>query len=308
MTEPVLEPAARAFADATANPPYLHDLPPEEARKALVDAQAPPPPVPGVSREHLPGARLTVFRPDDAAWPLPVVVYLHGGWVTGDEDTHGVLARDLAEASGAAVVFVHYSRAPEARYPVALGEARETLAWLDAHGGAFGLDASRTAVAGDSTGGTLAAALALVAPARLAAQVLLYPATDASFDTPSYTRFAEGYHLRREGMRRLWDQYLPDATQRDAATACPLRAPAADLARLPPALVITAEADVLRDEGEAYAARLRAARVPVAAVRYQGVIHDFATLHCMRGTQAARQAIDQAGRYLARALGPTEGR
>ncbi|MDX6740407.1 alpha/beta hydrolase [Actinocorallia sp. A-T 12471] len=306
MTDPVLEPAAQAFANATANPPYLHDLPPDEARAALADAQRPPLPVPGVVRGRLPEAGLTVYRPSDAAGALPVVVYLHGGWVFGDEDTHGSLAGELARASGAAVAFVHYSRAPEARYPVALDQARAALDFLAGHGRALGLDPARVAVAGDSTGGTLAAALTLLARDRLRAQVLLYPATDASFDTPSYLRFAEGYYLRRDGMRRLWDHYLPDLTQRDAATACPLRAKDRDLYGLPPALVVTAEADVLRDEGESYAARLRAARVPVAAVRYQGVIHDFATLHCMRATRAARQAIDQAGRFLARELGTAE--
>ncbi|WP_066363029.1 alpha/beta hydrolase [Herbidospora mongoliensis] len=302
MRRSVLEPAAKALADATAQPPFLYGMPPAEARAAIRDLQHPEFLVPGVTRERLTDAGLTLFRPDHAGGPLPVVVYLHGGWVFGGEHSHGRLARELARGSGAAVAFVHYSRAPEARYPVALREARAALGWIRSHGAAHGLDPARIAVAGDAEGGALAAALALLDPRDLAGQLLLCPATDASADTGSYWEFAEGYFLRAADMRWSWDQYLADPVHRAEMTACPLRATDADLAALPPALVITAEADILRDEGEAYAARMRAAGVTATSVRYDGVIHGFVTLNALRGTHAAAMAIDQAGRFLAQIL------
>ncbi|NAS23571.1 alpha/beta hydrolase fold domain-containing protein [Herbidospora sp. NEAU-GS84] len=302
MRRPVLEPAARALADATAQPPFLYGMPPEEARTAIRDLQRPEMLVPGVTREHLDDANLTIFRPEGAPGPLAVVVYLHGGWVFGGEHSHGRLARELALGSGAAVAFVHYSRSPEARHPVALHETRAALDWLRVHGRAHDLDATRIAVAGDAEGGALAAALALLDRKGLAGQLLLCPATDASFDTGSYREFAEGYFLRAADMRQAWDQYLADPAHRTETTASPLRAPAQELARLPAALVITAEADVLRDEGEAYAARMRAAGATATSVRYDGVIHGFVVLNALRGTHAAAMAIDQAGRFLAHIL------
>ncbi|MGW1671451.1 alpha/beta hydrolase, partial [Streptomyces sp. NPDC002324] len=160
------------------------------------------------------------------------------------------------------------------------------------------LDAERIAVAGDSVGGNMTAALTLMAKERgdvpLVHQILFYPVTDASFDTGSYHQFAEGYFLRRDAMRWFWDQYTTDERQRAEITASPLRATTEELTGLPPALVITGEADVLRDEGEAYANKLREAGVPVTAVRYQGVIHDFVMLNALRGTHAAEAAIHQA--------------
>ena len=174
------------------------------------------------------------------------------------------------------------------------------------NGAAKGLDATRLAVAGDSVGGNMAAALTLMAKERggpkLAAQVLFYPVTDASFDTPSYEQFAEGYYLRRDAMQWFWDQYTTDEAQRNEITASPLRATLEQLAGLPPALVITGEADVLRDEGEAYANKLRDAGVPVTAVRYQGIIHDFVMLNALRETHAADAAIRQAIAFLSEAL------
>lgn len=301
--KPVLEPAAKAFADATASPPYLYGMPPDEARTAVTDLQHPQLLVPGTTRQRPDDANVTIFRPEHVTGLLPVVLYLHGGWVFGDERTHGRLARELALGAGAAVVFVHYSRSPESRYPVALKECGAALDWVRAGGEAFGLDPSRIAVAGDSEGGALAAALCLLDRHALAGQVLLCPATDAACDTGSHHEFAEGYFLRRDGMRWTWEQYTCSAEQRAEITASPLRAPVRSLARLPPTLVITAEADVLRDEGEAYAARLREAGVQVTAIRYQGIIHGFVTLNALRGTQAAHSAIDQAGRFLARVLG-----
>jgi acetyl esterase/lipase len=203
-------------------------------------------------------------------------------------------------------VFPDYRRSPEARYPSALEESWTVGRWVVEHGASKDLDPSRIAVAGDSVGGNMSAALTLLAQRRgglgLAAQVLFYPVTDAAFDTGSYHEFAEGYFLRRDAMQWFWDQYTTDENQRAEITASPLRATTEQLAGLPPALVITAEADVLRDEGEAYANKLRQAGVPVVASRYQGIIHDFVMLNALRDTNAAGAAIGQAISYLTEAL------
>jgi acetyl esterase len=203
-------------------------------------------------------------------------------------------------------VFPNYGLSPEVHYPHALEEGYAVLRWIADHGAEKNLDGSRIAVAGDSVGGNMSAALTLIAKERsgpeLAAQALFYPVTDANFDTDSYDQFAEGYFLRRDAMQWFWDQYAPDEDQRDEVTASPLRATTDQLAGLPPALVITAEADVLRDEGEAYARKLRQAGVDVSATRYEGVIHDFMMLNALRETNGAKAAISQAIAYLKDAL------
>ncbi|BDT97019.1 MULTISPECIES: alpha/beta hydrolase [Nocardia] len=307
MSKPVLEPAAQAFVEATANPPFLFDLGPIEGRKAVDEVQSPEIEVPGTDREVLSDPDLTVFRPSAVTGPLPVILYIHGaGWVFGNDHTHGRLARELAAGVGAAVVFVNYSLSPEARYPTALEQAFDALRWIADEGAGHGLDPARIAVAGDSVGGNMSAALTLLTKERggptLAGQVLFYPVTDASFDTGSYRQFATGYFLRRDAMEWFWDQYISDPAQRSEITAAPLRAGSEHLAGLPEALVITAEADVLRDEGEAYADKLREAGVAVTAVRYQGIIHDFVMLNALRGTHAAEAAITQAIAFLRRVL------
>ncbi|MFE2812782.1 alpha/beta hydrolase [Streptomyces nigra] len=318
MTEsqrPVLEPAAQAFAEATAQPPYLFDLGPEAGRKAVDEVQSAEVAEPDVDEEWLTVAggptgevRVRIVRPAGATGTLPVIVYLHGaGWVFGNAHTHDRLVRELAVGAGAAVVFPEYDLSPEARYPVAVEQNHAVARWVVAEGAGHGLDAGRIAVAGDSVGGNMAAALTLMAKQRgdvpLVAQVLFYPVTDASFDTESYHRFAEGYFLRRDAMQWFWDQYTTDAAERAQITASPLRATVEQLTGLPPALVVTAEADVLRDEGEAYANKLRQAGVPVTAVRYQGAIHDFVMLNALRGTRAADGAIKQAIGVLRDAFG-----
>ncbi|GAA4553207.1 alpha/beta hydrolase [Amycolatopsis samaneae] len=301
-----LEPAAQAFAEATDQPPYLFQLPPAEGRKAVDGVQDGDVALPEADVETIavPGGphgtvETRIVRPAGATGPLPVLVYLHGaGWVFGDFHTHERLVRELAAGTGAAVVFPEYSRSPEARYPVAIEENYAVAKWVAEHGSERGLDATRVAIAGDSVGGNMTAALTLLAKrrgdVRFRQQVLFYPVTDAGMDTESYRRFADGYFLSHEGMKWFWDQYTTDPAQRAESTASPLRASVEELADLPPALVITAEADVLRDEGEAYAAKLRRAGVPVTAVRYQGVIHDFVMLNALRETHAAGAAIAQA--------------
>jgi acetyl esterase len=237
-------------------------------------------------------------------------MYFHGGgWVLGDDATHDRLAREIALGAAAAVVFVNYSRSPEARHPVALEECYAATQWIAANGMSVAIDGSRLAVAGDSAGGNLAAAVALLAKERggpkLALQALFYPVTDANFETASYQQFADGPWLTREAMRWFWDHYQPDAAARQAITAAPLRASLEQLRDLPPAFVATAEFDVLRDEGEAYAHKLSEAGVRVTAVRYLGAIHDVVLLTALAATPTARAAIDQACNALEHAFVPS---
>ena len=312
---PVLEQAAAEFAAATGKPPFLSDLAPADGRATVDEVQSGPIEKPAVDEEWVTVSggptgpvRARIVKPAGAAGTLPVVIYIHGaGWVFGNAHTHDRLVRELAVGTGAAVVFPEYDLSPEARYPVAIEQNYAVARWIVAEGAAKGLDASRIAVAGDSVGGNMATVLALMAKERgdvpLAAQVLFYPVTDATFETGSYHQFAEGYFLRRDGMQWFWDQYTTDPAQRAEITASPLRATTDQLAGLPKALVITGEADVLRDEGEAYANKLRQAGVPVTATRYQAIIHDFVMLNALRGTNAAEGAISQAIAYLRNALG-----
>jgi acetyl esterase/lipase len=314
MTKPVLEPAAQAFVEATNDPPFLFDLEPSVGRKTVDEVQSPEIDVPGTDKTmiNVPGGpsgsvSVSIFRPTDLAGPLPVILYIHGaGWVFGNDHTHGRLARELAKGVGAAVVFPNYSLSPEARFPTAIEENYAVARWVMTSGADNDLDPSRLAVAGDSVGGDMAASLAITAKergdVRLAAQVLFYPVTNAAFDTGSYAEFATGYFLRRDGMQWFWDQYTTDPAERALPTASPLQATAEQLTGLPPTLVITGEADVLRDEGEAYANRLRAAGVSVTATRYQGIVHDFVMLNALRETNAAEAAITQAIDFLAKKL------
>jgi acetyl esterase len=301
-----LEPAAQAFAEATAEPPYLYDLGPEKGREAVDEVQSSEIAKPDVHEEWTTveggptgSVKVRIVRPPDAAGTLPVVLYVHGaGWVFGDAHTHDRLVRDLAVGAHAAVVFPEYDRAPEHRYPTQLEQSWTVAEWVVREGAANLLDGSRMAVAGDSVGGNMSAALTLMAKERgtvsFVQQVLFYPVTDASFDTASYEQFADGYFLSRTGMHWFWDQYTTDPDERAQITASPLRASVEQLRGLPPALVITGEADVLRDEGEAYAAKLRQAGVPTVAVRYQGVIHDFVMLNALHDMPPARAAVAQA--------------
>ncbi|MFI6622059.1 alpha/beta hydrolase [Streptomyces sp. NPDC050528] len=311
---PVLEPAAQAFAEATANPPYLFDLAPTEGRKAVDEVQSGEIDKPAVDEEWItvPGGptgqvRTRIVRPAGVTGTLPVIIYIHGaGWVFGNAHTHDRLVRELAVGAGAAVVFPEYDLSPEARYPVAIEQNYTVAKWVVEQGASKDLDPARIAVVGDSVGGNMTAALTLMAKERgdvpLVQQVLFYPVTDANFDTGSYDQFATGYFLRRDGMQWFWDQYTTDEAERAQITASPLRATTEQLTGLPPALVITGEADVLRDEGEAYANKLRQAGVPVTAVRFQGIIHDFVMLNALRETHAAEAAITLAVDTLRKAL------
>jgi acetyl esterase/lipase len=309
-----LEPAAQAFVEATAEPPFLYQLPPEEGRKAVDQVQDEEIAKPEIDEEWItvqggPTGEVPtrIVRPKGATGSLPVVLYTHGaGWVFGDAHTHDRLVRDLAVGIGAAVVFPEYVRAPEARYPSQNEQSYAVAQWIAQHGAEKDLDPERVVVSGDSVGGNMAIALTLMGQERgdvsFRGAALFYPVTNATFDTESYERFAEGYFLARDGMKWFWDQYTTDESQRDEITASPLRASEQQLAFFPPTLIITAEADVLRDEGEAFAAKLRRAGVEVTQVRYGGIIHDFVMVNSMHDTPQSKAAVAQAVAHLKRHL------
>ncbi len=297
--------------------PPIYSLPPKEARAILSNLQASLPvamPPADIENRTIPDGSnkqqisITIVRPQGSSdKTLPAVVYIHGGgWVLGGFDTHERLVRELANKANAAVVFVNYTPAPEAQYPVQIEQAYAALKWVAENGKTINIDPSRLALVGDSVGGNMAAAVTLLAKERggpnITFQALFYPVTDANFDTPSYNELQEGYWLTRKAMQWFWDNYVPDSATRKEPTASPLQASMDQLSGLPPALVIIDEHDVLRDEGEAYAHKLMQARVPVTATRYLGTIHDFMMLNPISDTTPVRGAIDQASDILAKVL------
>ena len=297
---PHLTKATKAFVDAITaeNNPPLYTLPPQAARRILAE-DLPVGPTGKVPTRFI--------RPEGAGGKLPIVFYFHGGgWILGDKDTHDRLVRELAKGAKAAVVYPNYTPSPEAQYPVPLEQAYAAMLYIIEHADAYGLDPSRIAVAGDSVGGNMATVMTLLAKERkgpeIAFQLLLYPVTDAHFDTESYRTFAEGPWLTREAMKWFWDAYAPDARRRGEITASPLRATPEQLAGLPPAMIITAENDVLRDEGEAYARKLIEAGVHVACVRYNNTHHDFMMLNALAETTPTRAAVAQAAAALKKML------
>jgi len=313
MSKHFLEPAAQEFADATSKPPFLYELGPDGARKVLDDVQAAPIAKPDAADKWITvpaevgDARVRIVKPVDAAGVLPTILYMHGGgWILGNSGTHDRLVRELAVGVNAAVVFVEYDRSPEAHYPVAIEQGYATARWITQHGLAEGLDATRLAVAGDSVGGNMTAALAILAKQRgdvtFVHQSMYYPVTDAAQDTDSYHEFAEGPFLTAKAMAWFWDAYLPDRARRAEITASPLQASIEQLTGLPAALVIVDENDVLRDEGEAYARKLVAAGVRTTSVRYNDIHHDFMMLNPLRQTAATTGAIEQATHVLRKAL------
>jgi len=242
--------------------------------------------------------KLYIMRPDRVSGSPGVVLFIHGGvWIVGNFQNHQRLLRDLVVGSGQIGVFVEYTPLPMAKFPVQLEECYAALEWVSQHGGDLGADGSRIAVAGNSVGGNMTAALALMSKDRngpkIAYQVLLIPATDASVDTASYHEYGTGRFLARAFMKYGWDLYAPDAKTRNSPYVSPLRASIEELKGLPPALVITAENDPLRDEGEAYARKLKDAGVSVDAVRYNGTIHDFVLLNALRQVPSTEAAFEQ---------------
>jgi acetyl esterase len=313
--EAALEPHTQQFVDSLAGAPPIYTLSPADARSVLARAQSIPVGKPTAHIEDVTfpigptgSIPVRIVRPAATAEILPVVVYFHGGgWILGDRDTHDRLVREIAVGAHAAVVFVDYAPSPEARYPVAIEQAYAATRYVVDQDASLRIDPLRLAVAGDSVGGNMAAAVTLMSKQRrgpkIAFQVLFYPVTDAGFDTPSYTRFADGPWLTKRAMEWFWEAYLPDAAVRKQPTATPLNASLHQLAGLPEALIIVDENDVLRDEGEAYARKLSDAGVRVTSVRYNGTIHDFVMLNALADTPATRGAIAQSVGALKTALG-----
>jgi acetyl esterase len=253
--------------------------------------------------------KLYIMKPQNVSGKPGVLLFIHGGvWIVGNFQNHQRLLRDLVVGSGQVGVFVEYTPLPEAKYPTQMDENFAALKWVAAHAADFGADGSRIAVAGNSVGGNMSAALSLMTKdqngPRIALQVLLFPATDASVDTDSYHEFATGRFLARAFMKYGWDLYAPDEKTRNSPYVSPLRASNDELQGLAPALVITAENDPLRDEGEAYARKMKEAGDVVTAVRYNGMIHDFMTLNAIRNVPGTEAALKQASDAIRDALKP----
>lgn len=280
-------PETQTFLDevAAAGGKPWHEMTAAEARETWYSIcylfAGSPEEVESIDDQIIPGPdgdlELRTYTPEGAD-PYGALVYFHGGgWVVGTTDTYQVPCRALANATGCKVFAPTYRMAPEYRYPAAAEDCYATFSWIAANAERLGVDPTKIVIGGDSAGGNLAAAVSLMARDRSgptpAFQLLIYPVTDHDLETASYRAYAEGYVLEKEAMRWFWDHYVPDVATRDEPYASPLRAP--DLSGLPPALVITAECDVLCDEGEAYAARLEADGVEVTLSRHEGTIHGF---------------------------------
>jgi acetyl esterase len=319
MTSFNLEKSAKELIDVLAKAPPLTGLPLEETRKAVEAAQSAPIPMPDVDESWVTvwspvgEFKVRVVRPEGLAGPLPVVLYMHGGgWIIGSWITHDLLTRRLAVGANAAVAFVEYSLAPEAKYPVQIEQCYATAQWIKGQGAAGGFDTGRIAVAGDSAGGNMATVLALMAKQRgdvhFVHQSLYYPMTDALAEgTESMRTYRDGPYGSAAGSAWFWSSYLADGASRSDLFVSPLQATLDDLEGLPPSLVIVDENDVLRDQGEAYADKLREAGVPTTSVRFNGTIHDFMRLNALRDSESTQAAITLAVAALRRAFG-TNGR
>jgi acetyl esterase len=302
-----LDPQAQALLEqiAAIGAPPMHELSVEEARQAFVNffaTQADPKPVGAVQDRTIPGAAgeipARIYSPHGTG-PFPVLVYFHGGgWVIGNLEAYDATCRALTNAAGCLVVAMEYRLAPEYKFPAAPEDCYAATQWVAANAASLGGDPRRIAIGGDSAGGNLAAVVAQMARDRgepaLCYQLLVYPVTDYDFGTPSYRENADGYLLTKDDMVWFWNHYLPNAAAGSHPMASPLRA--ASLTGLPSAFVLTAEFDPLRDEGEAYAARLRDAGVAVTLKRYHGMIHGFFSLGAM--LDQGKQALQDAGAAL----------
>ncbi|WP_024561918.1 alpha/beta hydrolase [Franconibacter helveticus 513] len=308
--QPYADHRVQAFLDAlnSSGGKPMEQLSPQAARQVLVDAQkgAELPPA-DVSEKTIQvngqPVRLNIVKPKGAKGTLPVFMFFHGGgWILGDFPTHERLVRDLVVGSGAAAVFVNYTPSPEAHFPVAINQAYAATRWVAEHGAEIGVDGSRLALAGNSVGGNMVAAVALQAKQNhtpaIRYEVMFWPVTDANFNTGSYNQFENGYFLTRNMMKWFWDAYTTKESDRNNILASPLRATPEQLKGLPPTLIQTAELDVLRDEGEAFGRKLDAAGVEVTVTRYNGLIHDYGLLNALSTVPAVRTAILQASTAL----------
>lgn len=314
---PVLDPKTQWFLNflIEMKRPQVFEVPVAEAREMYVRGQQlfPVTTLPATIEDRtIPAGpkgtlRLRIFKPENASGMLPVVMYFHGGgWVLGSPETYDRFMRDLTNGTQAAVVFPDYSLSPEEHFPVPLEECYAATKWVVEHASELGVDAGRLIVSGDSAGGNMAAAACLLAKERggprISGQALIYPATAATFDTPSFQQFADGYFLTAQASRWFWNQYAGKSGAEHDPHACPLVASLDQLKGLPPALIITAECDILRDEGEAYARKLTQAGVPVTCTRYLGAIHGFMGANALADTPANKAATAQMNSWLATQL------
>ena len=308
-----LEPAAEAVCSQSAVPPLIFQMPPEQGRRALEEAQdAPVYKYPAdISREWVStgmwGSIPVYFIAPVSKKIRNIIFYIHGaGWVYGSFHTHEKLVRELSARTDSLVVFPEYSRSPEAKYPTATEQCYFILSHIKKIiGDCFAVDNNTTlTVAGDSAGGNMAIAMVLMSAIRHGPRIhkllLYYPVTNAYFNTPSYRQFSDGYYLYREGMKWFWRQYTASVKDRNQITASPLRADIGCLSCFPKTMVINGQADVLRSEGEAFGERLRCAGVEVTALRVQGTIHDFVMLNALDQTNACRIAMDASAEWVNR--------
>ena len=305
VTPPPLELATQQFVDSLIGDTAFNALPPAEAGVAFRKLQALPVGRPGAQIQDLTfpigptgSVPVRIVRPNDINDALPVVLYCHGGgWISGDVNTHDRFIRELAVGAGAAVVYISYDLLPSARFPVQFEQVYASLEYVAGHADELNLDATRLAVLGDGAGGALAAAATLAARERrgpnIDLQVLACPVLSADLDSESYQMCADGPWLTKAAMQAVWSAYLPDPALRDNVTASPLCASIEQLTNMPETLMIVAEADVTRDEGECYARKLSDAGNRVTSVRYNGTIHDFIVLNALADTPAARGAMAQ---------------
>jgi len=300
-----LEPAAIQVCDAASVPPLIFQLPPAKGREILEKMQDEPVyKAPAFVRKmnfdtgkwgEIP---VYLIAPENPVRVRSVILYIHGaGWVFGSFHTHEKLVRELAVRTDSLIIFPEYSRSPEVRYPVAIEQCYSVLNAAPAIAAGFSpqIDMRTMTVAGDSVGGNMTIVMTLMAKYRgglkIHKQLMYYPVTNACFNTQSYMQFAENYYLYRRGMIWFWQNYAPSLRSRDEITGSPLRACIEELRDLPQAMIINGEADVLRDEGECLARRLRVAGVDVTAIRIQGIIHDFVMLNALDRTNGCRTAM-----------------
>lgn len=301
-----LEPEAIEVCNESALPPLIFQLPPSRGRQILEEAQSTPIRMYPSNIEKTVvdtgkwgSLNVYIVSPIEIKAPISVIFYIHGaGWVFGSFHTHEKLVRELAARTGCILVFPEYSLSPEARYPVAIEQCYHVLCRIPelVMKPGFKMKPDTLTVAGDSVGGNMAISMTMMAKERkgpyIQKQLLYYPVTNAYFCTESYLQFAKDYYLYREGMMWFWDQYTMSDCERNRITVSPLRAKTEQLKNLPEAMILNGEADVLRDEGEAYARKLRDAGVDVTAMRFQGMIHDFVMLNALDQTKACRAAMD----------------
>jgi acetyl esterase/lipase len=316
-TDPHLDPQVIDFLKGlNTGGPGLETMPALQARQVLVDAQK-------SVNVNLSGIEVTektieqdgytvplhIVRPSGTAnTVLPVFIFIHGGgWVLGDFPTHQRMVRELVVLSGYAAVFINYTRTPDAAFPQAINEIYAATKWVAAHGRDINVDGSNLAVVGNSVGGNMTTVTCLQAKEqggpKIKLQILMWPIVDADFNTQSYQMFGADRFLTSPTMKWMYDMYIPDPAKRKNIHASPLQATVEQLQGLPPALLQVAENDILRDEGEAYGRKLRAAGVPATTIRYNGVIHDFGLLNGMAEVPATKDLFVHAAAELRKHLG-----